>query len=243
MIKKILTQLPAIAFLSFFIVATVAYAQFVQPVSSPTAGNVMPPLTIGKNSSDLQFKNGGLWMNSLISRDGFSFMGPTHYDSMWSTVSGLNTIGVEQLCMGDTCTSAIAPSNAATDVYVTATTCNGGACNGDPYTGAKICGMNGYTHLVSEDLGANGNNSPICNWNGSTWSCAGGCSSSCGYSEISLVSCDNNGTSPLSVPSITANNGSTNILNANTPATGGNGGNGGDGGGGCGKSGAKCVNL
>ncbi len=219
--KKILNTLPVVI-LATFLFVTAAYAQtFAQPSSAPPTGNALAPLSLG---SGPQIKSGNFGEGgTLNSTNGFAFQGPTpnSYTTSWATVSGLNTLSLEQFCMGGACTSSVLfPMPPKLDIYLGQTSCNGGGCSGDPWTAAEVCQLNGYKHLVGTALGTNGNSITNCSWSNGSWSCGGGCTSSCGNSDLSMVSCDNNGvTSPLSASAanITPNNGSTNILQANTP--------------------------
>jgi len=194
-------------------VSTLAYAQFVVPGSAPTAGNILAPLNLG---TGLAQKFGNFWVGMgngiFTSTNGFAFQTQTATTS-WAAQSGLSTLSVEQFCLGTYCISSLKVPTTPTDIYVTQTSCSGGPCAGDPYVAAGICQANGLSHLVSAVLGGATGNS------------------------ITRVTCDMNGTSPTSSSQITITNanGSTNILTANTPKSGG----GGTGGGGC-KNGTTC---
>ncbi len=209
-LKKNLTSVLVILVMSLA-VSTIAYAQFVAPGAAPTAGNATAPLNLG---AGLQQKYGNFWAGVFTSTNGLAFQTQTA-TTTWSVQGGLNTLSIEQFCLGAYCISSLKVPTTPTDIYVTQTSCSGGPCVGDPYVAAGICQANGLSHLVSAVLGGASGNS------------------------ITRVTCDTNGTSPTSSSQITiANaNGSTNIFTANNPKNGG----GGTGGGGC-MGGGHCVN-
>jgi hypothetical protein len=209
-LKKNLSQ-ALLIFVMSLAVSTIAYAQFVAPGAAPTAGNAAAPLNLG---AGLQQKFGNFWAGVFTSTNGLAFQTQTA-TTTWASQSGLNTLSIEQFCVGANCISSLKVPNTPTDIYVTLTSCSGGPCSGDPYTAAGICQASGLPHLVSAIFGGSSNN------------------------NITRVTCDTNGTSPTSSAQITiANaNGSTNIFTANTPKSGG----GDTGGSGC-QTGAHCVN-
>jgi hypothetical protein len=219
LLQKTLSSLPALVLVFVAIAATVQANGFLEPAFTPTTGNASAPLTLGVG---LQSRAGVFWANSINTATGLAMApSPNGGTASWSVVSGLNTLNTEQLCMGGYCTSSISLPTVKHEFYLGATSCGGTWCAGDVYTAAGVCSSNGYSHLVSD--------------------AQGGPSSS--YTSLTWVNCDTNGTSPTSIgggPAIAANNGSTNILNVNTPPpppTGGGGGNG--GGGGCGST--RCA--
>jgi hypothetical protein len=208
-LKKNLSQALLILVMSLA-VSTIAYAQFVAPGVAPTGGNVFAPLNL---SSGLQQKYGNFWAGVFTSTNGLAFQTQTA-TTTWASKAGLNTLSIEQFCVGAHCISSFSVPTTPTDIYVTQTSCSGGPCSGDPYTAAGICQANGLSHLVSAVLGGAGN-------------------------SITRVTCDTNGTSPTSAGAVTIStaNGSTNILTANNPKNQG----GGTGGSGC-QTGTHCVN-
>jgi hypothetical protein len=193
---------------------SVALAQFVEPSSAPTAGNSNAPVSTGAGSTET--KPGSFASLGTVASVGGYVLPNGAFTSMWNVVSGLTTISIQQLCVGGSCISGSYPKY---DFYISRTYCNGGGCKANAYTAAEVCVMNGYSHLVMAIPG--NDNSTIYGWQNGAWSGGSGCTSNCGLSSLSMVRCDNNGTSPLDPPAIAPNNGGEN------PATGGGGGGGG----------------
>jgi hypothetical protein len=166
-----------------------AFAQtFTGPSGLAPASSVPTLLNTGSGDQTIA---GSFW-GASVGANAFSTGG-----NLWDVEGGISTIHIQQLCLiGDRCiTSFPSASSSPTYIAVNGSTCNGSLCAGNAFTGAKICSLNGYSHLVSALGGGPGGS--VCGWVGSAWGCDSSCTSSCTSRTLTQVACDNNGTSRL----------------------------------------------
>ncbi len=160
---------------------------FSEPSGTPPASSVSTLLNTGSNA---QTMTGSLWANS-INANAFS-MG----SYLWDLEGGLTTIHIQQLCIsGTSCITSFPTPIAHATIPTNGSTCNGGWCAPHAFTAAKVCALNGYSHVAGTVPGGSGGK--VCGWNGSGWTCDGSCTSNCQSKTLTQVYCDNNGTSRL----------------------------------------------
>ena len=180
--------------LSLFVGAITVFAQiptYAEPSALPPTSSVPTVLNIG---SSVQSMIAPLFALSL---------GANSYSIgsyLWDLEGSLTTLHVQQLCVGGSSGNCITsfPANVThASIATDGSTCNGGWCAPGAFTGAKVCVMNGYSHLVGSVQGGSGGN--VCAWSGgtNTWNCDSSCTTSCSSRTLTMVYCDNNGTSRL----------------------------------------------